>query len=379
MFVVISLAVAGLIRRDAVPWALAGFLGAQAAAGKYNALAFVAAIVVGLLASRAFRVRGIRVSAAIAGLAAALIVLLPWYGRTMVLTGDPIYPLFTSIFGNHGGWTAAEIAIITQPDRSAGPTFADLALQDLRYELGLNPGNLVAIGLPWLSYALGLGFFGALFDGLRKDPIWRAAIVGGALMILAWGLVSANPRLLVPATGVLAIAGGMTVGRIADALVGEVGRVGVVAAAGLATVVLSSSTILYTMNVWRSYGPPPTTRGAINTMLLADINCLDGVEYLDERFRGNYSAYGIHCENTTYYAAGRWLGGWAGPGSYGRILGPNWMLPPTTVASNLCHLGAQFVIVQRVMFGPRAHALLRDTGDFQLAFVGPYSVVLAVR
>lgn len=93
----------------------AGAAAGVAASTKYHALLFVVAFA--LVAGWAARRRAAAVGAVAAGAAVAL----PWYVKNLVVTGNPVYPLATSIFGGKL-WGAADAAWWPQSYAGYGPT-----------------------------------------------------------------------------------------------------------------------------------------------------------------------------------------------------------------------------------------------------------------
>jgi hypothetical protein len=77
---------------------------------------------------------------------------------------------------------------------------------------------------------------------------------------------------------------------------------------------------LYAGLVCLRRGPLPTTPEARQTFLLAEIPGYGALDYLNRRAGDGYVAYGLHLERLIYYSRGKWLGEWAGPARFDRIL-----------------------------------------------------------
>lgn len=191
-------------------WLAAAALAAGLLAGvKINGIFGLAAVAVVWLGSQLLRRRAMRTLAVpLAVLVApALLVALPWLVRSLVQTGNPVYPLLWSRFGGpewseslaraHAAWT-----------RSMG--------------MGRTPTDYLLL-LPRVLLAGGEGY--ARFDG-RLHPAWAVllplAVVGGShsplarralaaagIWFVAWAASSQQMRLLLPALPLTAVAVGI--------------------------------------------------------------------------------------------------------------------------------------------------------------------------
>ena len=184
---------------------LSGFLAGGAAGTKYLGLA-AAAVVLGLLAPCLLRRRAWN-DALLTG-SLALVAGGPWYLKNLLVTGNPVYPLF---FGG---------------ERVNDELRGELAALGHAYGVG---GSILR--LPLLPYDL-LAHGGAFDRGeyvgtaifalaaltlvlARFRPIlWT---LGGALVFtVLWWALSPQARFLLPALGVLAACGGVAVARLAN-------------------------------------------------------------------------------------------------------------------------------------------------------------------
>jgi hypothetical protein len=322
-------------------------------------------------------------SVALAALA-FLIVVAPWYLRPLSLTGDATYPFLTNVFGNQSGpYTTQELAALSQSVRdTADPGILGIVARDVRYALGQVPGggtSGVPAGIPPLTVLLGAGLLGLAMRPLRDDRVYRVVVLSGVGMVAIWVLTSADQRYIIPAIGVLALAAGMTVDqllrtptRVLARRMRSVAAVAVGAVALYPSVEFARVTISY-------FGLPPANNHDTAAYLDANgLACLPGVKYLNARFGSNYSAYALHCEQTTFYAEGRYMGDWFGRASYFRVLGPTATVSSIPrLANNLGALGPKFFIASS---GDVANPqLLTTSGRFRMVFQGDDTFVFRLE
>jgi hypothetical protein len=188
---------------------------------KLTAVFLVAPLAVVVLA-RAWRARaGRAVPVAAAGLAALLaggVLASPWYVRTWLRTGSPVYPFYVDLWGGSApGWDRersyqyeALFSLYGGADKSA----ADYLLAPLRLAVAAQPelpshydgvlGVALLFGLPLVAVALRRRLL---------DPETRIAAAASAAFFVAWLLGSQQLRYLLPAApgwalAVVAAAGG---------------------------------------------------------------------------------------------------------------------------------------------------------------------------
>ena len=327
--------------------ALAGLLLGEAAATKYLALGFGAAVAIGVL------VAGGRSRIPWKGVAAAagayVMIALPWYAWTIHTTGDPLYPFATSVFGNRSGlWTATELhgqQIHEMPSIGTG-LHKDLQylLGDLQYDTGA--------GASPLSWWLGIGFLGLLARPLRRSRTFLGVTLAGALCVLMTAALSYNPRYFIASVAPLSVSAGLLAASAAG-----VGRRLVprpLTDPRLAPVwcLAAAVTILFSSSRWergvvRGRGAPPTTTAAISSYLQSRVPCYDVIAYLNAAAGPRYRAWSYSCEQDHYYARGRLLGDAFSVGGRGRIFDDrgNAIPPDQTLWRRLEPLNVQWLIL----------------------------------
>ncbi|MEX2242318.1 MAG: phospholipid carrier-dependent glycosyltransferase [Fimbriimonadaceae bacterium] len=210
---------------------------------KYTGLqALVAvAVVVGLagLLQRDFKL-AVRAKLTIAVI--ALLIACPWYIKTAIYTGNPVYPFFYSVLGG-SDWNDWRAAIYKDEQQSFGvgtsPTDIGHAVLGLAYQPGryTNPGQTTGGGFPTgaIGFACLLaGVCAATCGRLRREERLVLAVVG--LGFLMWFFLSQQSRYLTMLAIPLAVLGAGQVSRV---------KWGPVVAAGFVLQAAATSWLVY--------------------------------------------------------------------------------------------------------------------------------------
>jgi Dolichyl-phosphate-mannose-protein mannosyltransferase len=298
--------------------AIAGAMVGEAAATKYTGAVFG---LVGLLGALVASDRAVLSWKAPAAVAAGLAVIAaPWYAWTLHATGDPIYPLGTSVFGNRKGlWTTDELQWQKLVARGyVGPGIKSVFDRALGFLRGEAPLGDIPLGRSPLSWLLGGGFLGLLIPRAWRDRAFLGSALASALCIGVSLEISADPRYLVPALGIFALCGGLAADHVltvASRLVATLpsrerraGRLRVERLRPLVSVllviVILRSAVSYTWNTASASGRPPTSERNVRSYLSQRIACFGAVEYLNAEFGSGYRAWGYICEQARYFARG---------------------------------------------------------------------------
>ncbi len=138
---------------------------------------------------------------------AALLVGSPWYLKSWVCTGNPVYPYFFSVFG--GRWWDAPMAAAYAGSNSPGPGrgLSDALLLPWNLTMALPPGHLVGAWPPFNEFPsallslspvlLAALFFPAFGAGDIPRPVKALAVFAGAGMLL-WFTQTQYMRFLLP-------------------------------------------------------------------------------------------------------------------------------------------------------------------------------------
>ena len=344
---------------DGTGWrwaALSGIFAGFAAGTKYHGLFVVALLGAMTIGACILRRRGIAPAGAFAG--AAFAAGAPWYVRNFLLTGNPVFPFFSRVFGASPyslaidavtpGGTAASDASLTFA--RAAREWLGAPLRVARSFSGI-PGMS---GQAPLSPFLILLAFGAAVAALRNASIRRIVLFAAAYAVACGG---AEVRCLIPSAALIALAGAAAAAGFAGA---RAARSAVLRAAVAAILALPGAG-------WAAHrlgrlGPIPVRPGERNAFLRRQFAPYPALEYLN-RSRGRaYTVYAAGAENLAYFAEGKFLGDWFGPYSYGRIYGsPPFDAP--TLDGNLRRIGAGYLLVNLQRVRPPA-----DDDEFRRRF-----------
>ena len=202
-------------------WVVAAILLGFAAGSKYTGLQTIGiAAVVGFVARfRVSPVKALASSGMVVG--GAAVIALPWYLKNIVLTGNPVYPFFYSVF--HGkNWDAFSAMIYAEEQKTFGigaapkldfTSFGDsvlgLATQPGRFT---NPNPALGTGFIFVSIgaiAIGTAIYWALSG--KAGKVEKLALLGVGLSLFAWFALSQQSRYILSLLPILAIlAGGAT-------------------------------------------------------------------------------------------------------------------------------------------------------------------------
>lgn len=173
-----------------------------AASTKMTGLALLPMLAAWLLIDRFAAERRIEWKRALMFAAVALLVCAPWYLKSLIYTGSPVYPFFYSVFGGRD-WTAELAANYTMLQKQFGTGHSFGSFMFLPYDLtfrsdlfydrpGLFVGPIFLVSLPLL--------FAARY-GSRKMVGLLAFFVA---QVVVWFQLSEQSRYLIPALAILA-------------------------------------------------------------------------------------------------------------------------------------------------------------------------------
>lgn len=208
---------------------LAGICGGLALGTKMTAMIPVGLLMVWVLAFSGKRPLVERAKAAVALLAPAVLVGAPWYIKSWVWTGNPVYPFFYSVFGGVN-WSAEAARMYSEEQGMFGVGRSLPALAMLPFTLTFRPDlfsrgvgvfgspgpfvlayvPLVLLSRPVDCRLVGLGLFSlayvAVWANLTQQSRYLVPILPFAALLAAWGVrgVLARPIVRRAVLGVLA-------------------------------------------------------------------------------------------------------------------------------------------------------------------------------
>ncbi len=260
--------------------------------------------------------------------AVALAVLAPWYFRIFLLTGNPLFPYATQLFGANP-WQSL-------PDPHPQQTLVERLVRAVRLPWDLVFSRQAYGGLPPLSPVY-LASLPLLVVGILRDRRVRLWLAVAAVYTFLCTWLPRDSRYLVPALPLIALA-------VAGSISTLLGRAGRRLAWALGLACLASGWLYGLYQVQRN-GPVPMTAACREAYLARKLPLYPAVAWLN-RTRGRaYTVWALNAEHLNYFAAGRYLGDWTGLASYSRVLaaGPN----PEALHRELRRLGADHLLVPK--------------------------------
>jgi 4-amino-4-deoxy-L-arabinose transferase-like glycosyltransferase len=306
---------------------LAGLFAGFAAASKYTGLFFV----VLLLVQASFEtVRRRRFKPVLAFLLAAVVACGPTYAWIVYLTGNPVFPFYSDLFGaDEWNTDLAEDRRISIDQPLPGRAAAVLWLETKRIVTGVD--DLVLV--PWRAifhremfdwqpplspfYLILLPILGPLGLFCRNS---RWLLITSAAFGLFWLLSLQDLRLLLPALPPMSLALASELDRLTRK---HAGRWKPLSGGGVAPVVAAGLVALgplYAAYKVHENGRLPTSLEQREVYLSHRVVGYDALRWLNQRHGHQYSVYVLFGAELTYYAQGRFWGDLRGPWRYRRIL-----------------------------------------------------------
>lgn len=361
-------------RREPAPaWLLAaGAFAGWAAATKYLGLYAVAALAlaVGCEACRGGRRRAMARFAMAALLAGG-----PWYLLIWLLSGNPVFPFFSSLFGR-GEWSGMTTVALQGVEtgwvqNAIGVVRLGWDLVADRARVGMQPpaSPLVVLALPLLLY---LGW------RQRWARIWVAMIAGFVMAFFALPRDARYLMLFAPALAVLLVAALRDLAGSAAQRLPRLSRGCVPAATALVGLSLMAGPAYA---VWRTRiaGPPPVDSAAIDRSLARRVPLFRALLFRRDRGFGAVPLYALHGERLHDFAGEVLLGDWNGPYRYEIVL--PLLDRPEELAARLRGMGAGQLLLPRALVAPevfeelgasrRFRELYRDDEGVLWALVAP--------
>jgi hypothetical protein len=262
----------------------------------------------------------------------AAVFLAPWYLRLVILTGNPVFPYAPGLFGANP-WQAL-------PDPNREGTLAQRLVRAVRIPWDVVFARKSYGGLPPASpvylAAIPLLVAGALRDArLRRWLALWLPVVAAFALACSW--LPKDSRYLVPVFPLVSLA---VVGAVA-ACAGR-WRGSRLLAWALCLGCLAPGW-LYGFSWMARNGPLPLTPSRREVFLTRKIPCYGAVAWLNRTQGKHFTVWAFRAEQATYFAEGRFLGDWAGPASYGRVLAVS--PSPEALHRELRRLGADHLLL----------------------------------
>lgn len=285
---------------------------------KYSALFFVlligAAIVIMYMRRKA-PLKDLLVFLVIAALIGS-----PWYIRNYYLTGNPVFPFFTNIFGENWLWNSVD-SKIQQIDLikryGTGKNMASLIL--LPINIVFNWRKFHSEGLPLWTLSPFFSLFIPFWLIKRpRNKIVSWALLFGGLYVLFWFFTSQIARYLLPITSMLSIGVGYSV----DKAIGWISKRSNILnkrfAMAIIGVILLAPSLYFTFSTLPSDSLPMTLKER-NEWLKRLTPSFETLLIYNSIATDKTRIYIMYESKLAYYTRGVYLGSWAGPARYSKI------------------------------------------------------------
>lgn len=332
--------------------ALAAAFAGAAAASKYLGLFFVGVVGLAALAAPAASM-GARLRRAVLVAAVAAVVALPWYGRIVAFTGNPVFPFFPQVFGA-SEWDPVRFETLVALGDEARPetpaehavALARRAVLLARLPWDLSVGRERYGGLPPFSPVWLLVLPAAVLLALRDRRVRLLLILAAAYAFLCLSLPR-DSRYFVAALPPLAVTGAAALAWLLARL--APGRRRAAALAVAAVCFLPG----WLYAGWRAarLGPPPVTDAQRDRFLAEQIPLYPAVAFLNRAHGSGYAVWGLHAERMRGYADGRFLGDWSSPASFARVLAAARQGGPAGLHRELSRHGVDHLLIPKEMAG----------------------------
>jgi len=217
------------------------FLGTALAAKLITLFIFAPLVLIVLWRARAEPEKTAKLLASgLAALVLAVVIAAPWYVRTWVETGSPLFPFYTSVWkGDAVGWDAARSSLIQQKDAQYGgleKTPVDYLLTPLSLSFNSQPDLITHFdGVLGVGFLFGLSVLGLALWKFELPIEPKIAATVAFISFLFWMFSSQQLRYLLPIFPALAV-GVVVAARTISEKVGGFRSVTIGSIAGLSAV-----------------------------------------------------------------------------------------------------------------------------------------------
>jgi 4-amino-4-deoxy-L-arabinose transferase-like glycosyltransferase len=307
-----------------------------AASSKYTGLFPVCAfgLVLLYLQIRRHSFREVAVFAAV-----ILVVAAPWYIRNFQYTGNPVFPNLGTVFG-YGHWTAAEVHSELLYQRNYGTGRTAQSLLYLPWKLTFHQ-PVFTHGGDELSKVYFFVFPLALMFTFNDRKI-RMLVAAAIVFTLFWFYSFQIVRFLLVVIPIYTLMSAASLDRLAS-LIPRLQR---------STWYMLGTPVVALLLLWPagSYWHElkrnerlPVTAEQRDSYLEHNLPAYPAYEWLNRHRGHNYVLYALLDEQMTYFADGRFIGEWFGPGRYSPILEK--LSAPKDLFLQLKGMGATFFLV----------------------------------
>jgi hypothetical protein len=266
----------------------------------------------------------------------------PWYFRNWYYTGNPVFPFLSDIFG-YSFWNAMDI---------------QGALNDLIHAHGAGKSVQSLLLLPWnLAFNQPKFLMEAHFSHiyLFTLPLLLLSLAHSKIRelfivvlsyLLFWFETAQVLRYLIPIIPLLSL---ITAASIEHCLGFIFPKRPEGLKKGILTLAVSMALFspgwLYAFHRLQNEDYPPCTKEEQAYYLTEKLPSFPAYQYLNQTRGRNYSLYALFDENMAYFADGRFMGDWFGPGRFERIYSK--FSNVKALHQELRSLGANYFLIRR--------------------------------
>jgi hypothetical protein len=275
-------------------------------------------------------------------------LIFPWYFRTYILTGDPFYPMATSIFGNSGVWTNTliqdQISNFSTTGSIVKQIYFNFILIFKSYILGAQTNFFTVENII-------VGVFIVL--GLFNKSIWRVKsrrylYLFVLLYCLIWAKESFIIRYGMPIFPIISLTAAYGINHTYKLFfkktIYKYKKLHLIFSFFLIFILLWGG-IQYELQMYSINGVLPMNNKQQTSFLDRNLPTYSVYNYLNHS-HPNSVVYSLENENMNFYYNGTWIGDWFGKGSYFHIFGND--LKPFSVESlykSLKKLNTKFLVL----------------------------------
>jgi hypothetical protein len=256
--------------------------------------------------------------------------------RCFYYTGNPTYPLFSSVFGTGPWWTSADLAAMAADVHRRGLPRTILNFVSLPYYLLFDPekfGSAVTFSAA-LVLLLPLVLLRSIYDRYTR---WLALIM--VYYVVCWFTFAQVIRYLLPIAPLLCVLAAISVFWFVDPIVRSRQRLTLLLTA-IISIGIWAPGLRYARQKVAENGPVPLSHKQRANYLARRIQSYRALAAANSSPGPIYSLFGT---NGAYYADGTFLGDWFGPGRYSVVL--NALSDGETLYRRLRELGAKYFLV----------------------------------
>ncbi|GLC87885.1 ArnT family glycosyltransferase [Lysinibacillus piscis] len=322
-----------------------------AAGVKYTAL--IICVIAGILFILAIFLYKIEYKNLFKFIATVSVICIPWYIRTLIYTGNPVWPFMSSVFGTGDIWNEDDYTGQFGDFTANGVEKNFINFLKIPKMLSIDNYEVIA-----LNVIVWIGFLLFIVMKKKKSQIFLLLFI--ILYTITWFLSINLPRYYAPILPVLLLVCSIgfihLINQIQERRMKNVILV-------LLIIGLSITPIKYINTKVQNEGFPPLTTIKETEYLRGKLATYDGTIYSQKL---NGKTYGLLNENMYYYANGKSIGDWFGIARYSTTLGL--LYDEQKIHEHLKSLNVNYFLINKGRLTEEQNSLL----DYNIYFAKVY-------